>query len=72
MHGVSFSYTHDWKVADVIVGREPEDAPAVERGEIRPLIAATLSFTESAKLEKLPREHATVGKVVLTFGEGNQ
>lgn len=72
VHGVSFGYTRDWEMADVIAGLEPEVAPAVERGEIRPLIAATLPFTESAKVEELPRDHSTVGEVVLTFGEGNQ
>lgn len=70
VHGVSFGYTRDWEMADVIAGLEPEVAPAVERGEIRPLIAATLPFTESAKVEELLRDHSTVGKVVLTFGEG--
>ncbi|MFF1552997.1 zinc-binding alcohol dehydrogenase family protein [Rhodococcus erythropolis] len=46
VHGVSFGFTRDWEMADVIAALLPEVMPAVARGEIRPVIDMTTDVTE--------------------------
>ncbi|MGJ0184343.1 quinone oxidoreductase family protein [Corynebacterium glyciniphilum] len=67
VHGVSFGFTRDWEMADIIAGLLPEVIPAVTRGEIRPKIDQTLPVTDFLLVAERLRSGDAQGKVVMTF-----
>ncbi len=67
VHGVSFGFTRDWEMADVIAGVSRDVMPAVTRGEIRPVIDSTIDVEDFADVADRLRSGTAVGKLVLTF-----
>ncbi|WP_306361835.1 zinc-binding dehydrogenase [Nocardia sp. CC227C] len=65
VHGVSFGFTRDHEMADVIAALLPEVIPAVARGQIRPVIDRTVALAEFRQAADRLRSGEAVGKVVL-------
>jgi len=63
VHGVSFGFTRDWEMANIIAALLPDVIPAVARGQIRPVIDRTVSFAESQQVTDRLRTGETVGKI---------
>ncbi|MEV0336625.1 zinc-binding dehydrogenase [Nocardia sp. NPDC050717] len=70
IHGVSFGFTRDQEMAEVIAALLPEVIPAVARGQIRPVIDSTLRLTQSNTAADRLRSGEAVGKIVLVMGNG--
>ncbi|MEU4596051.1 zinc-binding dehydrogenase [Nocardia sp. NPDC023988] len=68
VHGVSFGFTRDQEMADVIAALLPEVIPAVARGQIRPVIDSTLGLTQGKAAADRLRSGEAVGKIVLVMG----
>ncbi|WP_410874619.1 quinone oxidoreductase family protein [Nocardia sp. A7] len=67
VHGVSFGFSRDQEMADVIAGLLPEVIPVVARGQIRPVIDRTVDLTEYQQAADRLRSGEAVGKLVLTM-----
>ncbi|WP_235214619.1 zinc-binding dehydrogenase [Rhodococcus opacus] len=67
VHGVSFGFTRDWEMADIIAGLLPDVIPAVARGEIRPVIDRAADITDFQQAAGRLRSGEAVGKIVLTL-----
>ncbi|MBF6339289.1 zinc-binding dehydrogenase [Nocardia abscessus] len=67
VHGVSFGFTRDQEMADVIAGLLPEVIPAVARGQIRPVIDRTVDLTQFQQAADRLRSGEAVGKVVISM-----
>ncbi|MFG2594937.1 zinc-binding alcohol dehydrogenase family protein [Streptomyces sp. NPDC048462] len=67
VHGVSFGFTRDWETVPILEGLRAEVLPAVDRGDITPVIDTTLGVEQHHEAADLLRSANTVGKVVLTF-----
>lgn len=67
VHGVSYGFTRDREMADVIAGLLPEVLPAVARGEIRPVIDRTVDFADFQAAADRLRSGEAVGKIVLVL-----
>ncbi|MFD6060505.1 quinone oxidoreductase family protein [Rhodococcus wratislaviensis] len=66
VHGVSFGFTRDWEMADIIAGLLADVIPAVARGEIRPVIDRAADITDFRQAAGRLRSGEAVGKIVLT------
>lgn len=67
VHGVSFGFTRDQEMAGVIAGLLPCVIPAVERGQIRPIIDRTVSIEQFEQAADRLRSGDAVRKIVLTL-----
>lgn len=67
--GVSFGFTRKDEMTAVIARLLSEVIPAVARGEIRPVIDSTFSWTDHADAVARLRSGEAVGKIVLTLAE---
>lgn len=68
VHGVSFGFSRDWETVPILEGLRAEVLPAVERGDIAPVIDATVDVADLRRAVDRLRSGEAVGKVVLTFG----
>ncbi|WP_040159602.1 quinone oxidoreductase family protein [Nigerium massiliense] len=69
IHGVSFGFTRDWETAGIIAGLLPEVIPAVERGQIRPVIDSTLPLSRPDEIAARLRSGQAAGKVVVAIDD---
>lgn len=67
IRGVSFGFVRTQEMADVVAGLLPEVIPAVERGDIRPIVDSTYDVADHEKVVERLRSGENIGKVVLTF-----
>ncbi|KAF0846687.1 quinone oxidoreductase family protein [Nocardia caishijiensis] len=70
VHGVSFGFTRDQEMADVIAALLPEVIPAVARGQIRPVIDRTVDLAEFRQAADRLRSGEAVGKIVIRMTDG--
>ncbi|QHN25546.1 zinc-binding dehydrogenase [Gordonia pseudamarae] len=69
VHGVSFGFTRDWETAGIIAGLLPEVIPAVERGQIRPVIDSGLPLSRPDEIADRLRSGLVTGKVVVAIDD---
>ncbi|QZY52629.1 quinone oxidoreductase family protein [Leucobacter tenebrionis] len=67
VHGVSFGFSRDWETVPILDALHAQVLPAVERGEIRPVIDSSFACEDSLDAANRLRSGEAVGKVVLAF-----
>jgi len=68
VHGVSFGFSREWETVPILEGLSAEVLPAVERGDIRPVIDSTVDVNDFQLAADRLRSGDAVGKIVLVFG----
>ncbi|WP_425402486.1 zinc-binding dehydrogenase [Knoellia sinensis] len=66
---MSFGFSRDWETVPILEGLRADVLPALERGEIRPVIDSTVDIADFQKAADRLRPGDAVGKVVLTFAD---
>ncbi|MEU9639531.1 zinc-binding alcohol dehydrogenase family protein [Streptomyces tendae] len=67
VHGVSFGFSRDWETVPILEALGTEVLPAVERGDVTPVIDSALSAERCREAAARLRSGNTVGKTVFTF-----
>lgn len=67
VHGVSFGFSRDWETVPILEALRTDLLPAVEHGNIVPVIDDQFEAADAADVVARLRSGEAVGKIVLTF-----